>query len=142
MKVIENDIYNRIVNITEKYLYDSFEKALKFLSKEYKCCYMAIGKYDKLVADNIHQLEFIDDIDYYVKGKEISEFRKRRRKYKKINEVIVEVDRILHCYYDFDLHSRKDFKSIEMIVKEIRENVLDIEEIQQKRNYTLKFEDN
>lgn len=138
MKKIKDDIYNRIVNVTSKYLCESFEKASKFLSREYKSCYDAIGKYDKLVADVLHQLEFIEDIDYYAKGKELSEFRKRRRKYKRINEVIIEIDRILHKYYDFNMALRKDFKNIDIIVDEIRDTVYNIEELQDKRYYTMK----
>ena len=140
MKKIKDDIYNRIVNVTAEYLCESFEKATKYLSREYKTYYEAVGKYDKLVADNLHQLEFIEDVDYYVKGKELSEYRKRRRKYKKIIEVIEEIDRILHKYYDFNMAQRKDFKSIDMIVDEIRNTVYDIEELQNNRYYTAKFE--
>lgn len=142
MKEIKNDIYNRIVNVTAQYLYESFERAAKFLSREYKSYYDAVGKYDKLVADTLHQLEFIDDIDYYVKGKELSEFRKRRRKYKKLIEITEEIDKILHKYYDFNMAQRKDFKDIDMIVDEIRETVYNIEELQEKRHYTMKFEYN
>lgn len=142
MKEIKNDIYNRIINVTAQYLYESFERAAKFLSREYKSYYDAVGKYDKLVADTLHQLEFIDDIDYYVKGKELSEFRKRRRKYKKLIEITEEIDKILHKYYDFNMAQRKDFKDIDMIVDEIRETVHNIEELQEKRHYTMKFEYN
>ena len=142
MKEIKNDIYNRIVNVTAQYLYESFERAAKFLSREYKSYYDAVGKYDKLVADTLHQLEFIDDIDYYIKGKELSEFRKRRRKYKKLIEITEEIDKILHKYYDFNMAQRKDFKNIDMIVDEIRETVYNIEELQEKRHYTMKFEYN
>lgn len=138
MKKIKDDIYNRIVNVTSKYLCESFEKASKFLSREYKSYYDAIGKYDKLIADVLHQLEFIEDIDYYAKGKELSEFRKRRRKYKRINEVIIEIDRILHKYYDFNMALRKDFKNIDIIVDEIRDTVYNIEELQNKRYYIMK----
>lgn len=142
MKKIKNDIYNRIINVTAKYLYESFERAAKFLSREYKSYYDAVGKYDKLVADVLHQLEFIDGVDYYIKGKELSEFRKRRRKYKKLIEITEEIDRILHKYYDFNMAQRKDFKSIDIIVEEIREKVHSIEELQEKRHYTMKFEYN
>ena len=140
MEKIKDDIYNRIVNVTSKYLCESFEKASKFLSREYKSCYDAIGKYDKLVADVLHQLEFIEGIDYYAKGKELSEFRKRRRKYKRINEVIAEIDRILHKYYDFNMALRKDFKNIDIIIDEIRDTVYNIEELQDKRYYTMKVD--
>ena len=140
MKKIKNDIYNRIINVVAEYLYESFEKAAKYLSREYKSYYDAVGKYDKLVADDLHQLEFIEDIDYYTKGKELSEYRKRRRKYKKIIEVIEETDKILHKYYDFNMSQRKDFKSIDIIIDEIRNTVQDIEELQNNRYYTTKFE--
>jgi len=142
MNKIDNDIYNRIIDIIDKYLHESFEKAAKFLSREFKSCYIAIGKYDKLVADTLHQLEFIDNIDYSIKGKELSEYRKRRRKYKKINEVVEEIDKILHKYYDFNMAQRKDFKDIKIIIDEIKETVSKIEKTQQERHYTMKFEDN
>lgn len=140
MKKIKDDIYNRIVNVTAEYLCESFEKAAKYLSREYKSYYDAVGKYDKLVADDLHQLEFIKDVDYYVKGKELSEYRKRRRKYKKLIEITEEIDKILHKYYDFNMAQRKDFKSIDIIIDEIRDTVRDIEELQNNRYYTTKFE--
>lgn len=142
MKKIKNDIYNRIVDIIAKYLYESFEKSAKFLSREYKSCYDAVGKYDKLVSDNLHQLEFIENIDYYVKGKELSEYRKRRRKYKRLCEMLLMIDDILHKYYDFHMAQRKDFKEIDIIIDEIRNSVYELEKVQNNRHYTTKFEDN